>query len=86
MALLFDAPFATIDEGQEARPKKKLLKSKTQTSRAKTGLDTNTLNWFNVAQLALQTPVPEMLKRPPSGPIILGPDLTGYGTDSLACH
>ena len=71
MALLFDAPFDTVYEGQEARPKK-LLKSKIQTSRASKGLDTTTLNWFNVAQLDLQTPAPELLKRPPSGPIRLG--------------
>ena len=64
--------------------RKKLLKCKIQTWRAKTGLDTTTLTWFNVAQLALQTPVPELLKRPPSGPIRLGSYCTGYGTDSLA--
>ena len=60
-----DARFGTVDEGQKARPKK-LLKRKIQTSRARRGLDTTTMNLFNVAQLALQTPVPEILKRPPS--------------------
>jgi hypothetical protein len=85
MALLFDALFDTVDEGQEARPKK-LLKSKVQTSRANKGFDTAILNWCNVAQLALQTPVPETLMRPPSEPIRLGSDIAGYGTESLACH
>ena len=85
MALLFRRTFDTIDEGQEARPSK-FLKSKIQTSRASTGLDTTTLNWFNVAQLALHTPVPELLKRPPSGPIRLGSGFSGYGSDNLACH
>ena len=39
-----------------------------------------------MAQLALQTPMPELLKRPPIGPMRLGSDVTGYGTDNLACH
>ena len=30
--------------------------------------------------------MPEILKRPPSEPIRLGSDVTGFGTDSLACH
>ena len=36
--------------------------------------------------LILQTPVLEILKGPPSGPIRLGSYFTGSGTDSLACH
>ena len=83
--LNFDAIFDTIDEGQKARPEK-LLKCKIQASRARADLDTTTLNWFNVAQLALQTPVPETLKRPPNGPINWGSYFTGYGTGNLACH
>ena len=51
MALLFDALFDTVDEGQEAQ-QKNLLKNKIQTSRANKGLDTTKLNWFNLAQLA----------------------------------
>ncbi|MFM7989739.1 MAG: DNA cytosine methyltransferase, partial [Candidatus Fonsibacter sp.] len=39
-----------------------------------------------MAQLALQTPVPAIFERPPNGPIRLGSELTGYGTDNLACH
>ena len=62
------------------------MKCKIQIATARTGLDTTTLNWFNVAQLALQTPAPEILKRPHRGPIRLGLHFTGYGTDSLACH
>ena len=86
MALLFEAFFDTVDEGQEARPKK-LLKSKIQASRSRQGLATTTLKYlFNVAQMALQTPVPELLRRPPSEPIRLGSNFAGYGTDRLACH
>ena len=59
---------------------------KIQTSRASKGRDTTTLNWFNVAQLVLRTPVPEILKRPPSEPIRLVADVLGYGIDSIACH
>ena len=42
---LFDAIFDTVDEGQEARPKK-LVKSRIQTSRVSKGLDTTAMNWF----------------------------------------
>ena len=96
MALLFDALFDTVGEGQGARPKRslkgkvssrrKLLKGKIQTSRASKGSETTELNWFDLAQLASQTPLPAVLTRPPSTPISLGSDFTGYGTDSLACH
>ena len=53
MALLFVTHSLTqlMKVKRLGRPKK-LLKSKIQTSRAKTGLDTTTLNLFNVAQLA----------------------------------
>ena len=85
MALLFDTLFETFEEGQEAR-QKKVLKGKIQASRASKRLDTTTLLLFNVAQLALQRPVPEILKRPPSEPIRLGSDVTVFGTESLACH
>jgi hypothetical protein len=76
-AKMFDALCDRVNAGQEAQPKK-LLKSKIQTSRAKAGLDTTTLKNCNVAQLALQTPMPEIWERPPSGPIRLGSDFTGY--------
>ena len=73
MALLFDTIFDTVElgEGQGARPKKR-LQGKIQTLRASKGLEITNLNWFNVAQLASQTPVPEVLRRPPSEPIRLG--------------
>ena len=87
MALLFDTIFDTVElgEGQGARPKKR-LKGNIQTSRANEGLETTKLTSYNVAQLARQTPVPKVLRRPPSAPIRLGSDFIGYGTDSLACH
>ena len=83
--MLFDTLFDTVGEGQGAWPKKR-LKGKIQTSRASKGLETTNLNWFNVAQLAWQTPVPEVSRRPPSEPVRLGSDFTRYETDSLAWH
>ena len=44
------------------------------------------MNWFYVAELTSQTPVPEVVRRPSGQPIRLGSDFTGYGTDNLACH
>ena len=73
MAFLFDALFDTVDEGQEARPRK-LLKSKIQTLRVSAGLDTTNMNWFL------------KVRRPPSEPIRLGSDLAGYGIEILACN
>ena len=84
MDFIFDTLFETPGKGDGA--KRKPWKGNIQTSRANKGLDITTLNCFNVAQLALQTPVPELLKRPPSGPIRLGSEFSGYGSDNLACH
>ena len=36
--------------------------------------------------LSSTTPAARVLQTPPLGPIWLGSDFTGYGTDSLACH
>ena len=77
MALIDDALFDTVDEGQKARPKK-LLKRNIQTSRA--------YHHIELVQRGsvgfLQTPVPEILKRPPSGPIRFGLDFVGYRTEA----
>ena len=70
---------------KKARPKKH-FKGNIQTSRASKGLETTSLHWFNVAQLASHTLVPEVLRRPPSEPIRLGSYFTSCGTDSLPCQ
>ncbi|MFM7983516.1 MAG: hypothetical protein ACKPKO_29740, partial [Candidatus Fonsibacter sp.] len=72
------------DDGQKALRKR--TESNIPTSTANKRLRTTTLNWFNVAQLALQTSEPDILKRPPTGPIRLGSYFTGYSTDSLALN
>ena len=84
MYFIFDTLFETPGKGEGAKPKK-TWKGKIQTSRASECLKTTKLNWFNVAELASQTPMPEVLRRPPGQSIQLGSDFTGYGTDNLAC-
>ena len=85
MDFIFDTLFETPGKGEGAK-RKKPWKGKIQASRASKCLKTTKLNWFNVAELTSQTPVPEVLRRPPGQPIRLGSDFTGYGTDNLACH
>ena len=95
MALLFDTLFDTSYKEHRARPKKRLSdkvcklarpRKKGKGSTASMGSEPTRVEWFDVAELAAQTPVPEVLRRPPSEPFRLGSDFTGYGTDSLACH
>jgi hypothetical protein len=85
MDFIFDTLFETPRKGEGANQKKP-WKGKIQASRAIKCLKTTQLNWFHVAELTSQTPMPEVLRRPPGQPIRLGSDFTGYGTDSLACH
>ena len=83
MDFIFDTLFETPGKGEGA---KRPWKGKIQASRASKCLNTTKLNWFNVAELTSQTPMPEVLRRPPGQPIRWGSDFTGYGTDNLACH
>ena len=85
MDFIFDTLFETPGKCEGAE-RKKPWKGKIQTLRANKCVKTTKLNWCNVAELASQTPAPEVLRRPLGQPIRLGLDFSGYGTDSLAWH
>lgn len=99
MALLFDAFFGAAGEAETltrlpARKSKKRSKGSEAAASAKRRCCTRPrkgpgserfLGWFDLAQLTKASRA-EVLQTPPSGPIRLGSDFTGYGTDSLACH
>ena len=59
MDFIFDTLFETPGKGEGANQNKP-WKGKNQASRANTCLKTTKLNWFNVAELTSQTPMPEV--------------------------
>ena len=67
MDFIFDTLFETPGKGEGAK-RKKPWKGNIQTLRASKCLKTTKLNWFNVAELTSQTPVPEVLRGRPVNP------------------
>ena len=84
MALLVGAFFDTVGEGQgSAEEDLEGQDPDFEGQQRPWEHQTELVQW---AQSALQTPGPQVLRRPPSEPYTIGFDCTCSGTESLACH